>query len=477
VAFRVGYRSTIRATLRNTVWLAILVLIISALFFITFFAIPDSTSILVRIVAVLSGATIAVVSSAFLLVKSPMIRAFRMQAKQFSAFSDAINHAAGILDLQQILDSAAEIILEITHVRGCSIKLLDTNTKKMKARSIVGLEDEAKDRALNMVEKLYHRGMMDRKPIIVKDILMREFPAVNDEFESLVCVPLQIEERVLGAICVFGKKGQRLSQGLISLLSTLGNVVSLAIAHALVYDEMLHLVEVKTRFMFQASHELRSPLDTIQLMAKNLLDGYAGELHGDQEDLLFRILSRAQLLAETVNDLLTLATGRAELAKAKRVVIDFETLVEDGVQFFEAQAAKKNIKILLDSTATSPCVLGSEAGLRSVITNLISNAIKYTPPDGRVDIRIHDEEQHVVLEIEDTGIGIPKEDQGELFTEFFRATNAKTVSKVGTGLGLAIVKATVEQHGGSIEVASKEGEGTTFRICLNKSRRKLEAGT
>jgi signal transduction histidine kinase len=111
-------------------------------------------------------------------------------------------------------------------------------------------------------------------------------------------------------------------------------------------------------------------------------------------------------------------------------------------------------------------VHGRRQGLQSIIANLLSNAIKYTPTGGKIEVSVQLTEEHLLLEVRDTGIGIPREEQDKLFGEFFRAGNALRLGESGTGLGLAIVKSTVEQHGGRIEVQSAEGQGSSFRVYL-----------
>ena len=410
--------------------------------------------------------------SRIVFLNSPRVRTCREQARQFHAFCKAIKQAAGTLELQEILDSAAKVIVEATGVQGCSIKLLSSKTGKMIARTIVGLGKDSADQAFDIVEDIYRKGSLGRESIVVRDIYMRDFPAVDEEFESLICVPLYLEEKPLGAICIFGERGQRLSPGMISLLSSLGDVVSLAIAHALVYEDLKNLVQTKTKFMFQASHELRSPLNTIQSMARTLLEGHLGKLSKKQLDMLSRIDLRSQMLSEIVGDLLILAVGRAELATQKPEPVDLQKLLHDNVRFFETRAEEKRVELQLHNRVQDGTVLGSREGMASVITNLLSNAIKYTPEGGRVTVSLVESKEQVVVEISDTGIGIPKEEQSELFTEIFRATNAKEMARIGTGLGLAIVKATVEQHGGSIDFESERGRGTTFRISLNREKQK-----
>lgn len=432
----------------------------------------DRASIFVRVVALFGGSFVGIALSRIVFLNSPRVRTCREQARQFHTFCKAIKQAAGTLELQEILDSAAKVIVEATGVQGCSIKLLSSKTGKMIARTIVGLGKDSADQAFDIVEDIYQKGSLVRESIVVRDIYMRDFPAVDEGFESLICVPLYLEEKPLGAICIFGERGQKLSPGMISLLSSLGDVVSLAIAHALVYEDLKNLVQTKTKFMFQASHELRSPLNTIQSMARTLLEGHLGKLSKKQMDMLSRIDLRSQMLSEIVGDLLILAVGRAELSTLKPESVDLQKLLHDNVRFFETRAEEKRVELQLHNRVQNGIVLGSREGMASVITNLLSNAIKYTPEGGRVTVSLVESKEQVVVEISDTGIGIPKEEQSELFTEFFRASNAKEMARIGTGLGLAIVKATVEQHGGSIDFESERGRGTTFRISLNRVQQK-----
>ena len=453
----------------DRLWFIVLSSWITLLVVLGSFFLERVGSLALRVVVILVSSLAGIAVSWLLYTRSASVSVYRRQAGQFHSFCKAIKKAAGTLELQEILDSAARVVAEVTGVRGCSIKLLDPANGKMRARTVAGLDKRQADEALNIVENIYERGTLARESIIVRDIYMRDFPAVSDEFESLICVPLRLEERLLGAICIFGERGQRLSPEMIALLSSLGDVVSLAIAHSLVYEDLKDLVQTKTRFMFQASHELRSPLTSIQSMARALSEGHLGPLTDRQQEMLNRIDIRSQTLSEVVGDLLTLAVGRAELATLKPVRVDLVKLAREALGFNETRAQDRSVELELVAPLEEAPVKGSEDGLRSVLTNLLSNAIKYTPAGGKVTLRLSEAKEQLVLEISDTGIGIPEEEQTSLFEEFFRASNAKAMSHVGTGLGLAIVKATVQQHGGLIEVKSEVGQGTTFRIVLNKA--------
>lgn len=415
----------------------------------------------VRIGVALAVGSVVTLVTQLLLRNTPQARAVGRQAAQLQRFCGAIKKAAGTLELQTILDASAKVVAEVTGVRGCTIDLMDT-TGRMQSRATVGIErDLLADRAS------YRRELLLGKPLVVRDAATREFPEVDDEAESLVCVPLRLEERIFGAICVYGERGQRLSREIISTLSSLGDVVSLAIAHALVYERLENLTETKTHFLLQASHELRSPADAIRSIAQTLLEGYAGELQEGQRDLIARIGLRARLLSEITSDLLTLAKGRIESDTFVPLCVDLASLTRETAKLFEerSRAAGLCLEVWIGDTAAPVC--GADDALRSVLTNLVANAITYTPPGGRVALQVAAADDRIVLEVSDTGIGIPRGERDRLFGEFFRASNARRHAS-GTGLGLAIVKANVERCGGTVEVDSEEGRGTTFRVTLRR---------
>lgn len=443
-------------------WITLLLVVVGVL-------LSDLSWTAARALVAVSGGFLTVAAVLYLTMTMRRLKSGQGQIQQFHSFCYAIKQAADSLELQEIVDAAAKVIVEVTSVRGCSIKLMDYRTKRMTARSVVGLEKERVDRALDEVERMSQEGVMTRQSVIVQDVVIRDFPAVNEQFESLVCVPLRIEERLLGAICVFGEQGQRLSSEMISLLTSFGDIVSLAIAHALLYEDLEKVVETKTRFIFQTSHELRSPLNAIQSLAHTLLEGYVGGMNVEQRETVERIDRRAGVLSQIVGDLLMLAAGRAKTSALDMKPLNLDKLAEECVGLFEARAREKGIVVGFERRGGEPIVLGDEQGLRSVVTNLLSNAIKYTQEKGKVTVALSESGATVELDIADTGIGIPEAEQGRLFTEFFRASNAKSITEVGTGLGLAIVKATVEQHGGTIDVESIEGKGTRFRILLKKA--------
>lgn len=230
------------------------------------------------------------------------------------------------------------------------------------------------------------------------------------------------------------------------------------------YRNLQRVDEEKGYFMRRASHELRSPLSAVQSLVHIFLEGLGGSITEEQRGLLLRMEVRLKALLSLVNDLLRFSRLRV-LEKPQNVEpFDLGEIVRQAVDLMSPWAKEKGIQ--LELKCESARLYGEAEGFREVASNLISNGIKYTPAGGRVAVTLEKRASTIHLSVEDTGIGIRKEEQDRVFTEFFRARNAKEMTQEGTGLGLVITKRVVEIHGGSIRFDSGAGEGTRFEIDL-----------
>lgn len=232
-------------------------------------------------------------------------------------------------------------------------------------------------------------------------------------------------------------------------------------------EEMERLDQQKSAFMTMVAHELRAPLGGAQSLLRTLLRGLAGELNGQQRQMLQRIEARLDALLELVNDLLALAASKTFEADQPLQSLALMPLVQEVIQHYQVEAHSKQVRLDLESSQDSLQVMGTPDGLQRIFSNLVGNAIKYTPEGGKVQVALASCPQGVEARISDTGIGIPAADQPRLFEEFFRARNAKQSSITGTGLGLSIVKQLVDHFGGQITFQSQEGRGTTFLLTLH----------
>lgn len=228
-------------------------------------------------------------------------------------------------------------------------------------------------------------------------------------------------------------------------------------------EELERLDRFKTTFILTVTHELRAPLTGLQSFLLALLKGYIPP--DRQEEILERAVNRTQELLTMVDDLLRLATVKGEEEIRKREVLSLADAVEEVFPLLRTQADEKGIVCTLEVHRCSP-VKGHPDQMAQLWTNLISNAIKYTPSGGQVRVTLEEQDGWAVGMVEDTGIGIAPEDQARIFEEFYRAPQAKEVEPRGTGLGLSLVKRVVEGHGGTIAVESQLGQGSRFTFRL-----------
>ena len=228
---------------------------------------------------------------------------------------------------------------------------------------------------------------------------------------------------------------------------------------------LVELDRMKDEFVALVSHELRTPLTSIVGYLEPLLDREAGPLSPTQERFLKTIDRNARALSRIVGDLLFLASIDAGKLTLQTEDVDLAQLVAEAVEACEPSAHGRGITLTVE-TAEVPTVRGDRARLTQLTDNLLSNAIKFTPDGGHVEVHGHGNQSNAIIEIRDTGIGIPADEIPRLFTRFYRATSATEHAISGTGLGLAIVKTITDAHHGSIEVDSSPGVGTTMRVLL-----------
>jgi len=340
----------------------------------------------------------------------------------------------------------------------------------MSMRSIAGLPRTGPGLRAAAAESIASRTLFEGRAVRIEGDALKDFPELDRGMESLVCVPLRHEGRLVGALCAYGEKGQRLPPDTLAFLSRLGDLAVLSIANASHYDSLKRLDEAKTWFLRKAAHELVSPLGVIQSVAQNLLLGYHGELGPDQKQDIERMRARAAGLAEVVADLLTLTRGRASAAvpgsPPPRREVDMCVLLGQAVSFFQAVARDKGVRLQIATPCERSAVEGTAESLTSILVNLFSNAIKYTRPGGLVDVTATRRQERIELVVRDEGIGIPAAEMERVGKEFFRASNARSFTEAGTGLGLAIVRAEVAGMGGTFTIESEENKGTTVRILL-----------
>ncbi len=226
------------------------------------------------------------------------------------------------------------------------------------------------------------------------------------------------------------------------------------------------LDQLKSDFVNLVSHELRSPLSSIIMQHKVILDGLAGELTDKQREMVNRAHDKMQGLLDLINDLLDLAKIESGHRHLEQVPLMLGEVLKELVELLTPKAEDQNIALALSVPPDLPHILADRRGMEEVFTNLITNAIKYSPDGGNVSVSAVSHVDYVEVAVCDQGIGIEPDEIPKIFDKFYRVKHPKTRQIIGTGLGLAIVKNIIEAHRGSIEVASQIGKGTAFKVFL-----------
>jgi PAS domain S-box-containing protein len=224
---------------------------------------------------------------------------------------------------------------------------------------------------------------------------------------------------------------------------------------------------LKDGFVALVSHEVRTPLTSILGYLELLSEQELSEEQRLYTDIIDRNSGR---LLRLINDLLFIAQIEDGKLTVEHDAVDLGAIVADALTAAAPTARSGNVELIGDASLSLP-ITGDSGRLAQLLDNLISNAVKFTPPGGTVEVTAGSEEKRVWLEVRDTGIGIAAADHDLLFNKFFRTRAATKASIQGTGLGLAISKAIVQAHGGTIRLESVEGEGTTFRVELPVGKR------
>lgn len=224
---------------------------------------------------------------------------------------------------------------------------------------------------------------------------------------------------------------------------------------------------IKDEYVLRVTHDIKGHLAAIQSCLSVLANGIAGPLSEQQADFVARAHDRTQKLTKFVKALLRLTEMRLS-DKFEMDLFSLKRTVSSAIESVKTKAEDKNITLSSTVEPAAEKVFGNQFSIEETITNLLLNSIKYTPANGNVQVSAEDNGESVLVEISDTGIGIPEKERDKVFQEFFRASNAKKVERDGTGLGLSIAKQTIERHGGKIWAESQEGKWTKIKFALPK---------
>jgi K+-sensing histidine kinase KdpD len=362
-----------------------------------------------------------------------------------------------------LMDSATRQAAGIMGVKACSIKLIDEAKGTLRFASAYGLsEDYTKTKKTIDIEKSpINRKILEGSVSAIGNIEESDYFQYPEDIRkegiaSMLCLPLRVDRLILGVFCVYSETEHYFSGSDVEFFALVADLTALEI-------DRLNTQINRTWFMQKAAHQIRSPQHTVAGLLKIMREGYLGPVNARQEEALTRCEKRLEMSDRLVSDLLRLGMGRETFSRDEYHPVFAQKVLMSIAGLFETQAGNKSVKIGFSVDESLPAVSATERLLDDLFSNLISNAIKYTPAGGCITVGLTiGEGGEIRFEVTDTGIGIPEEAFPRLFNEFFRAENAKEYAEEGTGLGLVIVKEILDRLKGTVSVKSKAGEGSTF---------------
>jgi GAF domain-containing protein len=321
------------------------------------------------------------------------------------------------------------------------------------------------------------RAFIDRRTIQVDDITTDEELVAGSErarlseSRTVLAVPLLVEGAAIGVILVARRTVRRFSDREVQIVETFADQAAIAIQNVRLFNEIQdksQQLEVasrhKSEFLANMSHELRTPLNAIIGFSEVLLQGIFGDVNEKQREYLQDVLGSGQHLLSLINDILDLSKIEAGRMELELSTFGLRDALESGLTIVKDRAARHGIALSAVVAADVGTIQADERKVKQILYNLLTNAVKFTPDGGRVDINVRAENDDLRVEVRDTGIGVAPADQERIFEEFRQVGRER--SREGTGLGLTLTKRFVELHGGRIWLESAPGTGSTFGFTL-----------
>jgi len=375
---------------------------------------------------------------------------------------DISRDLASTLDLDVLLDRIVKAAADITAAEAASILLYDNTARQLYFQVATNI-DEPTMRGLVVPLEGSIAGWIvtNQKPVRIDDVHddSRHFGDIEQSTgfptQSILGIPLITKNKVVGVLEALNKKDGKFTSGDQNLLSVLGAQAAVAIENA----RLFHQSDLISEFV----HELRTPLASLSTATYLLL--HPEMSREQQEQIVNNIHSetlRLNSLASAFLDLARLESGRVQFRKSTFDIMD---LLHECKDVMASKAEEDQIQIRVIDPEGSSMLEADHDKIKQVILNLISNAIKYNRPNGSVILKTKSQENDMIISVQDTGVGIPDDAIGHIFEKFYRVRENESKAS-GTGLGLSICKKIIQGHGGTIEIKSRFGIGTTILIGL-----------
>lgn len=411
-----------------------------------------------------------------------------LTSSELLAILDVTRHMVDQRLVQPLMSFVATTVLQLVAAERCMIVLFadDDALSVRVALSCDGIEQDLADS--QMSRSILDQVRQSMLPLRINDALAEDMLQASSSvrelgLRSVMCVPLVSRTRSIGAIYVENRSASgQFSEDHLVLLVLLSHQVVAALENARMYEaleeqfdtvsrmnaELTRALRLKDAFLAMISHELRTPLNAVLGYAEAMQEGVYGPLSNRQQYALDRISQSGHHLLGILSDMLDLVHITAGNAQLTLEPISVEQVCQAALQLVGQKAQEKHIRLVRSSDFGIDGVCADERRLCQILTNLLDNAIKFTPADGTVglEVRGYPATEQITFCVWDTGIGIATEEMARLFQPFVQADERLARSYEGIGLGLALVQQLTDLHGGSVALESTIGAGSRFTITL-----------
>lgn len=398
--------------------------------------------------------------------------ALARRVEELSIFQRIDQQLNKSLELNRVLSSSLNWAIALINADGGSIGLFEQPEEAPPYLHLMvfrGADEVDEVRHVSLEHPIVKRVLAQNGSVLSHDVTEDE--SIDGTPANVqLAVPIEQGGKISGLITLETQHGREINAEDIAFVERLADRAAVAINNAQLYEQINAANDAKSEFVSLVAHELRVPMTSIKGYADLIVSGVAGPLNEQQSqflEVIRRNLLRMSTLISDLSDINRIESGRM---KFESRAFDIRETVEDvtGSLQERIEARQQTIEIEIADNVTD--VYADPTRVAQMLTNLVSNANKYTLDGGQIFIRVTCDDQFAIVAVKDTGIGISEEDQKKLFTQFFRAEDYEVREQPGWGLGLSIVRKMVEAQGGQIDFESEHGQGSTFTFTVPLSR-------
>ncbi|MBI5555045.1 MAG: response regulator [Elusimicrobia bacterium] len=401
----------------------------------------------------------------------------QLQQKELQSLIKLCAMLGASLDLKEVLDFIVKAITEFARADACTLRLLSDDGQDLVLSASYGVEVSHHPEKVRLDGSITGQVVQGKRVVIIPDLSQestyQSSPIVAEEkMASLLCIPLVVKNTAKGAFCLYTKQTCQFTQRQIDLVKAFADQAAIALENARLYSQEQQMVvklrelnQAKSDFLSMVSHELRSPLTSIKGYTALMLAGHAGETNESQKRFLKIVEEQSDHLTNLITELLNLSRIEAGQVRMNKSSLSLKALTETIVDRLRSHFEQKKINLTAIIQDDLPFVYADKDKLIQVLANFLTNALKFTPENGRVIIEIFEKDKNVEARISDTGIGILPGELEKIFEKFYQVDSSSTRQTGGAGLGLAIVKRIVEMHAGKVW-AESDGPNKGSHFCF-----------